>query len=32
MELVELYEILVHDIHLSSLNESGGMLGEMKKK
>jgi len=28
----ELYEVLVHDVHLSSLNDSGGMLGEMKEK
>jgi hypothetical protein len=28
----ELYEVLVHDVHLSSLNDSGVMLGEMKEK
>jgi hypothetical protein len=28
----ELYEVLVHDVHLSSLNDSGGMLGEMKER
>lgn len=28
----ELYEVLVHDVHLSSLNDAGVMLEEMKEK
>jgi hypothetical protein len=28
----KLYEVLVHGVQLSSLNELGGMLGEMKEK